>query len=358
MNNEIDYSQSWEDPAVLSTALSAGPEDRVLSITSGGDNSLALLIDGAGQVVSIDINPAQNYLLEFKRAAARALSYAEYTELVGVTSSSPRDALFERIQADLSPACRAWWMEHMEYVRIGVIHCGRFERFTRFFAQRVLPRIHSIRTIEQFLDCHDVEEQWNFYNDRWNTRLWRLFFGIASSRVMLKSFARQRGMFTFATRDMAGLYRGRFERLLRRTPTRGNYFLHYSLRGTYGGALPPYLTEAGYARLRALPESALAFVADDILHYLHTEPDNAFSGFNLSDIFEALSPHQHEALWNEIIRTAKPGARVTYWTNLVERPYPPGLSAQVSTDQRAVDQLRARDRVFFYEGVYAHTICT
>jgi S-adenosylmethionine-diacylglycerol 3-amino-3-carboxypropyl transferase len=84
--------------------------------------------------------------------------------------------------------------------------------------------------------------------------------------------------------------------------------------------------------------------------------DNTYSKFYLSDIFEALSPEQNTALWGEIIRTAKPGAVVAYWNNLVERTYPPDRSALFKTDEENLRKLRAKDRVFFYDRFFAHTI--
>ncbi len=46
-------------------------DDVCLTLTSGGDNSLNLLLHGARQVVSVDCNPAQSALLEMKVAAIR-----------------------------------------------------------------------------------------------------------------------------------------------------------------------------------------------------------------------------------------------------------------------------------------------
>ena len=48
-------------------------DDVCLTLTSGGDNSLNLLLHGARQVVSVDCNPAQSALLEMKVAAVRSV---------------------------------------------------------------------------------------------------------------------------------------------------------------------------------------------------------------------------------------------------------------------------------------------
>lgn len=353
----INYSQCWEDPALLAKAFSITKNDRVLSITSGGDNTLALVLGGAGEVVSLDLNPAQNYLLELKRAAARCLTYDEYLAFLGVQSSEDRTLLFNKVQNGLSPAAALWWSKHPRLISDGVIHAGRFERFTARFARYILPRIHSKEEIATLLACRTVSAQRDFYRHIWNSKRWRFFFSLASSRQFLKRFARAREMVAYAPyKNVAETYRRRLERHLESVSIQGNFFLHYSLTGTYGTALPPYLEEEGYTRLRHAPLSTLTIVSSDLVRYLETVPDGSFSKFNLSDVFEALSPETAAVVWKEIVRTAADGAVVVYWTNLVERTYPSALSSCIMNDGVRTALLRAKDRVFFYDGVHVHTI--
>ena len=46
----------------------------MLTLTSGGCNALNLLLHGAGNVVSVDCNPAQSALLELKATGIRCVS--------------------------------------------------------------------------------------------------------------------------------------------------------------------------------------------------------------------------------------------------------------------------------------------
>ncbi|KAL2632464.1 hypothetical protein R1flu_017150, partial [Riccia fluitans] len=77
------YSLSWEDPREDDKYLQINPDDTVLTLTSGGCNALDLVYQGAGQVVSVDINPAQSYLLELKRAAVIRLSFEDVWKMFG-----------------------------------------------------------------------------------------------------------------------------------------------------------------------------------------------------------------------------------------------------------------------------------
>ena len=85
-------------------------------------------------------------------------------------------------------------------------------------------------------------------------------------------------------------------------------------------------------------------------------PPATFSKFNLSDIFESLSLPDNDTLWDEIVRTAKNGAVIAYWTNLVQRSYPAHLSSKLKVDDEQIDKLRAKDRVFFYDNFHSYTI--
>jgi S-adenosylmethionine-diacylglycerol 3-amino-3-carboxypropyl transferase len=353
----INYSQCWEDSSLLKEALSISEEDYVLSITSGGDNTLALLLEKPHKIVSLDLNLAQNYLLELKKCSAKSLSYNEYLEFLGVTKSKHRTVLFEKVKPLLSPSSRAWWLNHKELINQGVINCGRFERFTIFFARYILPLIHSRKIILKLISINDIEEQRNFYRDKWDSKRWRFLFGLASNRLMLKRFARQQGMFAHSEgQTLANLYLKRLERTLNSVLVKGNFYLHYSLTGMYGNDLPIYLEQKSYPHLQKDSNAVLSIETLDLLSYLKTVPDNTFSKFNLSDIFEALSLKENNLVWEEIIRTAKNNAVVAYWNNLVCRTCPVRLSIHIKNNEKQIEQLRSKDMVFFYDSFHVNTI--
>lgn len=352
----INYSQCWEDAQVLLEALGATKKGSVLSITSGGDNTFALLLGGADSVVSIDVNAAQNHLLELKRTAASTLKYPEYLEFLGVTTSEQRLALYDVVRPLLPETSAEYWSRQLEFIEDGVIHCGRFERFNKRFRNHVLPLIHSQYTIKEFLTQSSLQAQRLFYRTRWDSLRWRALFRIVCSRLVLERFARQPGIFAQTKRDNVGtVFLQRAENHFSRIPIIGNHFMHYLLTGGYGTTVPEYLTEHGHALLRAKEKKSLTIVNNDIYAYLSSVPNNTFLAYNLSDVFEPLSPTESVNLWREVIRSAKNGARVVFWTNLAESPRPENFSACVF--EEALSQaLREKDRVFFYEGVHVYTI--
>lgn len=60
-----------ESHEVNAQVLKINSRDEVLTLSSGGCNSLNLLLHQAGHVVSVDCNPAQSALLELKATAIR-----------------------------------------------------------------------------------------------------------------------------------------------------------------------------------------------------------------------------------------------------------------------------------------------
>ncbi len=104
---DILYAQCWEDPELDRIAFKIKPGDTVFSITSGGCNALAFLIDDPKKVICLDMNRYQNFLLSLKINAFRSLSHDEILEFFGVHASTRRLELYERIKPFLLKKSRS-----------------------------------------------------------------------------------------------------------------------------------------------------------------------------------------------------------------------------------------------------------
>jgi S-adenosylmethionine-diacylglycerol 3-amino-3-carboxypropyl transferase len=82
--------------------------------------------------------------------------------------------------------------------------------------------------------------------------------------------------------------------------------------------------------------------------FLETCEDRAFDAFNLSDIFEYISPANTHRLLERIARAGRSGARLAYWNTLVERSRPESLAGRLRSLEELSRSLHARDRAFFY----------
>lgn len=356
IEKRIDYSQCWEDPEILTEALGINKTDSILSVSSGGDNTLSLLCLGPKKIVSIDVNPVQNYLLELKLAALTNLRYHEILAFLGIEESKNRLEIYKKLSVHLTPQARLWWSAHPSLIEKGVINCGRFEKFLTIFRKYILPFIHSRKTIYQFTSKKSIKEQQEYYKNRWNSKRWRLYFRFASSRFMLEYFARQKRTFTYVqAKRGANNYLKRLEIKLSNVSLSSNYFMLYCLTGGYGQSVPPYLEEKNHKRYKETV-SSLSIVTNDVFSYLKLAPESSISKYNLSDIFEALSSEENDKLWEEIIRTSKRGAKIAYWDNLTHKPIPARFSSMVSAEKQLASELYTKDRVFFYSDFHILTI--
>jgi len=78
------YGWTWEDPDVDVKKLNITASDRVLAITSAGDNVLHYaLAAGCEKIHAVDMNPCQGHILELKLAAAQVLDYPDFWKIFG-----------------------------------------------------------------------------------------------------------------------------------------------------------------------------------------------------------------------------------------------------------------------------------
>ena len=129
----IKYSQCWEDTDVLVSALNLEDDDVVLSITSGGDNSLALSSFSSKRLISIDVNIHQNYLLELKLLSIKELEYDEVIKFFGILYSNERIKYYNSIKEKLSNGSLNFWNNNLHLIKKGIIHIGKFENYFRIF---------------------------------------------------------------------------------------------------------------------------------------------------------------------------------------------------------------------------------
>lgn len=143
------YSLSWEDPREDDKVLDINADDTVLTLTSGGCNALDLVYQGAGQVVGVDINPAQSYLLELKRVAVMRLPYEDVWQMFGDGVHPKFKLLFEKELAPfLSQGAANFWRKKARYFKNGLYYHGGMGRLIR--AVRTLARVTGQ---EHWIDC-------------------------------------------------------------------------------------------------------------------------------------------------------------------------------------------------------------
>lgn len=343
----IRYAQCWEDADVLCAALAPEPGQTLVSITSAGDNTLALLTGGPARIIAVDLSPAQQACAALRVAAFRALTHAELLELTGSRPCGTRGALYARCRSLLPDEARTFWDAHAADVAAGIGGAGKFERYFALFRRRVLPLIHGRATVRALLEPRPPAGRAAFYETRWNNWRWRLLFRVFFSRGLMGALGRDPAFFRYVEGDVASRILARTRHALAVLDPAANPYLHWILTGTHGAALPRALRAEYFETIRARLDRIEWRVQalEDVLAAL---PPASVDGFNLSDIFEYMSPENHERLLRAILRVARPGARLAYWNLLVPRARPERLAHVLRPRPDLADSLFARDQAWFY----------
>jgi S-adenosylmethionine-diacylglycerol 3-amino-3-carboxypropyl transferase len=347
---ELLYSQCWEDLACGRAALQIRPGQRVLAIGAAGDNALGLLLDDPGWLLAVDVNPAQTALLELKRAAVGRLAPGEVGPFLGNGRSGARLATYARLRSALPAAARDYWDDQAGGLQAGVIHIGRFERYLALFRRLVLPLAPGQAAVRALLAAQSCLQQRKIYARCWDSPAWRGLFRLFFSRRLLAALGRHPALFAHCqTADLGRHYLERARFGLTEIPIASNSYLCYMLSGGYDSPArtPDYLRPTVQPHLRT-QLGRLEVQALDLQQALAALPSDSIDAFYLSDVFELFSHPAYEATLIEIARVGRPGARLCYWNNLVDRRRPAELSGLLASHQSLADKLARRDRAFLY----------
>jgi S-adenosylmethionine-diacylglycerol 3-amino-3-carboxypropyl transferase len=348
----VRYASVWEDADVLCEALApVARGGRLCSVASAGDNVLALLTLDPAEVVAVDLSPAQLACLELRLAAFRRLAHEEVVAFLGVAGSTTRPRTYAGLRADLSQGARAFWDAHPADIAGGAIHAGKFERYFGLF-RRLLPLVHSRRTIDALCRAKPIEAQREFYAHRWDTWRWRALVRTFFSRAVMGRLGRDPEFFAPVEGPVADRILERSRRALTEQPVATNPFLTYIITGNFSpAALPRYLRTAHAAEIRGRLDRVRLIEGT-----VEQAVDGRFDGFNLSDVFEYMSPDQHVRCYDAILGHARAGARLVYWNMLAPRARPESAAHRARPLEDLARDLHARDRAWFYQRLWVDEV--
>lgn len=344
--DHIRYAQLWEDADVLTAALGPRPGGTLVSICSAGDNALAMLTLDPAKVVVVDLSPAQIACLRLRIGAYRALTHPEFLELTGSRPSTNRRALLNRALALTDADTTAFWQTLAPQVeRYGIGGVGKFERYFRIFRTRLLPFVHSRKTLASVFTPRDPQAREIFFNTRFNTWRWRLLLNIFFSRFVMGRMGRDKAFFDHVDGSPAQHVARRIRHAGVDTDPAQNPYLHWILMGTHGDALPMAWRAEHYDIIRDRLDRL--DIRQGALEAFVSTGEKA-DGFNLSDIFEYMSPQVFEQVYASILAAAAPRARLVYWNMMAPRRVPAACADKVTTLTDLENSLKARDMAFFY----------
>ncbi len=341
----IRYANCWEDADILVEALNVQPGDRVLSIASAGDNSFALLAQNPELVVAVDVNPIQLHLCELKKAAFHLDTHYDFMEFLGFEMGRKRVNTYKMIKKHMSREAQLWWDENTHLIEKGVILQGKFERYFRFFRSRLLPLIHSKKTIAAlFLEKSETGQE-IFYREKWNTWRWRLFFKIFFSRTVMGKYGRDPEFLKEVQVSVSEYIFSKAESHLVKKDAQENIYLHHIMTGHFEPRLPYYARQEHFETIRKNLDRFVVFngYAEDAIR-----AHGKFSAFNLSNIFEYMPADVAQQVGKGLAAGASGDSRFAYWNLMVPRNLAALLPDEFTHVKSLSEELTARDSCFFY----------
>jgi S-adenosylmethionine-diacylglycerol 3-amino-3-carboxypropyl transferase len=351
----LRYGQCWEDADILLEALNVQAGKSYLSIASAGDNAIAMLARSPARVVALDLSSAQLAALELRVAAYQQLSHAELLVLMGSRPGHGRNVLYGRCRDQLSGESREFWDVHAEEIQKGIGGAGKFERYFAAFRKRILPLIHSQSHIEQLLAGGTREQRMTFYEQKWDTWRWRWLFRIFFSRFVMGRLGRDPSFFKYVQGNVADRILARTKYALTQLDPAENPYAQWILTGFHVSALPAALRPENFERIRANLDR-LEWHRAPLEDYLESKQASFFDGFNLSDIFEYVSPENYERLLRCIVKSGRVGARLVYWNMLASRHRPDSMKDELRPLDELARRLHSQDKAFFYSAFVVEEI--
>ncbi|RDW90008.1 class I SAM-dependent methyltransferase [Aspergillus mulundensis] len=165
--DEYIYAFTWEDSRQDHSLLNLSADDVVLAMTSAGDNILSYATKSPARIHAVDLNPAQNHLLELKMACYSALPYEDFWMLFGEGRHPDfHHLLLNHISPHLSSRAFQYWLDHA-YVFDRPGSSGLYDTGGSRHALRVIRWVSSIlgrRTaVCQLLAADSLSEQVNIW---------------------------------------------------------------------------------------------------------------------------------------------------------------------------------------------------
>ena len=149
----------------------------------------------------------------------------------------------------------------------------------------------------------------------------------------------------------------RAKRAFAEIPLAGNYFLSQYLLGRYQdpGSLPDYLKEEHFHTLRERVDR-IQIITSDAKAWLSQRDSASIDVFSLSNICEVMNLEETASTFEQVARTAKPGARACFRNLMIPREVPQSLRHTIRRDADSSRELLAADRSVVYSRVDAYRI--
>lgn len=366
------YAQIWEDPDVDMKALAIRPDSRIIAIASGGCNVLSYLTADPAAITAVDLNTAHIALNKLKIASAQHLpDHAHFRRFFAEADSTANLASYKtHLAPHLDDTTRRYWegRDLSGRRRIAGFSSNIYKRglLGNFIGvAHLLARLYRI-DLSAILAAGSLEEQRQVFERemapvfdkrfvRWLTDQPASLFGLGIPPAQFDALA--------GNEPMAEVLRRRLAKLACDFPVGDNYFAWQAFGRGYGRGercpLPPYLQETNWQAVRERA-GRIEVRHANLTEHLAAQPAASLDRYVLLDAQDWMTDAQLNALWHEITRTARPGARVLFRTaaepSLLPGRLDAALLARWHYDAPLSAECTANDRSSIYGGVHLYTL--
>ncbi|MGM0546611.1 MAG: DUF3419 family protein [Bacteroidota bacterium] len=363
-SNNLVYNTCWEDPRIDRQLLQLNSQSKLLMLTSAGDNALDYLLDNPRKIDSVDINPAQNALLELKKSILKNGEFSLLWDFFGNGRlRNPYKKYATHLLRQLPTDVAQYWDQHMEKFKSG----GRTQGFyfsgtSGKVAQLIISRIHRkglFPSVQKLLQAESLAEQ-SYYFDELEPQLWtpfsRWLVGRHAAMTLLGVPAAQRKMIEERYQHgMVEFIRKSLRHVFTELPIADNYFWRVYLTGRYTrGCCPNYLRESNFLTL-SNRVSRITTHTTSLLDFLK-QTDQRYSHFVLLDHQDWMAfaqPGKLTEQWKEILAHAQPGARILFRSAGDYLTFLPDfVFDRLTFKPEITTELHQQDRVGTYESTH------
>lgn len=364
------YAQIWEDPVADMAALDLREGADIFCIASGGCNAMSYLTARPASVTAVDLSPAHVALLRLRSVAAQVLTQPEFFALFARANDPRNIVLFDtQIAPNLDAQSLDFWnarsfgTRRAEMLARGLHRYGVLGRFIG--ATHLVARLARV-DFRPLLAARSRDEQVAFFDTvidpllnkpvvKFLARRRASLFGLGIPPAQHDMLAADGGG------DVLPVLRERIRRLVCDFPVQENYFLWQAFHRAYAPdqnpAVPPFLEPQHFPTIQSYANRIRVYNRP-MTDHLAMRDAASLDAFVLLDAQDWMSDAQLTALWTQITRTARLGARVLFRTggtpDILPGRVDPALLSRWQYDAAASARAFAQDRSAIYGGVHLY----
>lgn len=334
----IRYSNVYEE---INSLLEVASGDIYLSVCSGFDNTLTLLLNNPKRIVCFDYNEAQIYLAKLKLAAFKYLSYEETLLLFGINSTKKqRLNIYKKISNQLEIDTKTYFDKFIDYIKVGLIYAGRFDYYLSLISKYIIPITQNKKVVKEFMNASSIQEQRILYQ-KFNNKRFKKIFNIFFSKKVMSKLGRDASFFNEIEVDLASNLKKRVDIGFNNVLNKNNPYMQYAILGKFI-TLPKYLEKENYEKIRKNLDK-IEFYNKDFKEVITLYQ---YDFLNLSDIFEYMSKEQTLMCEELIINNTNKNAIIVFWNMMVQRELKNSIFKKIESENAFV-----KERPFFYQNL-------